>query len=376
MRKLVLTIILISIPVQVLAVPEAPRFRKSSCTSCHVSTGGSGILTDFGRNFAAERLATWAQPEEEYLLHGSVKPNPYIMAGGDARWVYSSYQIGQVRKENFWRMQTDLELALNIQNLWIHGALGTKPAGPQSDQRDHVKIKTRAYSVRYDFFDQHLLARLGLFIPKFGLMTADHTTYTRIASDQGPENEQTQFEITLQDDENEITFAALSNSRAQDSDRQPKQGFNMSVAKMLGTRNRINLGLIKTKFSTTKFIRQTSSFVLSTVLTFNEKLFLLLEATRTTDKSITDSRQLELDSSAIFTSLNYELFRGFTPFLRFELWNYDFARDAYQKIRYGFGANWHPRPHFQTEIKILRETSSLDRSYQKLSTELILHYYF
>jgi len=375
MNHWICSLFLIIISSQALAVPEVARYGHSSCTSCHVATGGGGILTNYGRMFAAEKLSTWSTYAEENVLHGLMNPSEHFLVGGDARWAYTRYESGTVKQEKFWRMQTDFELALHAVDTWIQLAFGTKPAGPYDDSRQHRKLINRGYSARIDLFDEHTLVRIGRFLPKFGLMTADHTIYTRMAADMGPENEQLQFELTMQNDQNELSLSAMSDKHSRSDDTQPKKGFNFYISHMFRQRSRLSLGMFQAETSPPNVSRKTTGTVVSGIIIFNEKLFSLVEITRVNDVIKSSDLKSESDAAALFANLNYEIFKGFFPFVRYELWNRDFSDPKSRLTRHGAGITWYPRPHFQTEVRVLVTNSNDSGSRPKLSTDLILHYY-
>lgn len=366
---------LVSIPVG-FAVPEIARYGHNSCTSCHVSPSGSGVLTDYGRMFSGEKLSTWFVPGEENLLHGAVPSSERLLVGGDLRWVYDRYEGGGRSEEVFWRMQSDVDFVFHVGDAWFQAAFGTKPAGPRDDMKKHGRLLSRSYAVRYDLFDERLIVRGGLFMPKYGLMMADHTTYTRLSAALTPEDEQTQFEITYQDDDFEVSAAILFDREVSTMNERPKKGFNVGIAKMLGTRNRATLGLLKTEQVSDTNNRSVTSIMMSVVLTFTNKLYSMLELNRSNDQVMAEGKKIISDSAALFYSLNYEVLRGLSPFVRYELWNTQLTASGRKITRLGPGFNWYPRPHLQAELRHLITMSESSDSKSTNSTELILHYYF
>ena len=47
------------------AFPEMVRYGYVNCTSCHVSLSGGGLLTDYGREIAREKLAMFKSSDEK-----------------------------------------------------------------------------------------------------------------------------------------------------------------------------------------------------------------------------------------------------------------------------------------------------------------------
>jgi hypothetical protein len=326
--------------------------------------------------FAAEKLSTWSRPTEEYFLHGLVNPSETVLFGGDLRWVYYSQKIGERSQSKFWRMQSDFELVLHLGNLWLQGAVGTIPAGPYDEGPKYSKLFNRGYSIRYDIFDEHIVLRGGVFAPKYGLMTADHTIFTRISAGLTPDDGQYQFEMTYQDDGIDLTVAYLFDHKPPHKETYPKKGFNLGIGKMLGSRSRATFGVLNTEKSTNASNTKTTGLVLSSVLSFTGKLFSMFEISRTNQQVSLETTKIASDSLATFFTVNYEAMKGLLPFLRYELWNPQLGSEGQKLYRYGAGANWYPRPHFQTEARSLVTTNESSSGRRNLSSEVILHYYF
>ena len=366
---------LVSIPAG-FAVPEVARYGHNSCTSCHVSPSGAGVLTNYGRMFSAEKLSTWSVSGEENLLHGLMPASERFLVGGDLRWVYDKSLRDGRSEDRFWRMQSDVDFVLHVGDAWLQASFGTKPAGPRDDMKKHGRLLSRNYAVRYDLFDERLLIRGGLFMPKFGLMTADHTTYTRLSASLTPEDEQTQFEVTYQDDEFEASAAILFDREVTTKTERPKKGLNLVIAKMLGSKNRVTFGLLKTEQDNNSNSRNVFSSVMSAVWTLTNGLFSMFEISRTNDQVLSDGKKIVSDSAAVFYSLNYEAIKGLSPFARYELWNTQLGVSSRKITRFGPGFNWYPRPHFQAELRQFTTMTEASGSKSKNSAELILHYYF
>lgn len=360
---------------QSLAVPEAVRYGQFSCVSCHVSPGGGGLLTNYGRLFAAEKLSTWAYLGEENLLHGAARPNDFILAGGDARWVDYRTKSAGVSFRKFWRMQTDLELAAHAGPVWLQGMMGTKPAGPNDDPKDSSKLIHRAYSARVDLFDDRLLIRGGLFVPKFGLMHQDHTAFTKVALGLPPDAEQTQAEATVQSDNWEMTVASLFENDMYDRKNKSKSGLNFGLSGLIGKYNRLNLGILQTVKSSATSKSVTTAYGFSGVVSITKKIFSLFEIDRLLQSFDANGVVTTSNGVVSYFTLNGEVFKGFISSLRYEYWNREIALRDMGTRRWGGGLTWYPRPHFQFEFRALRtivdgSSSTLDES------TLILHYYF
>ncbi|HSN29687.1 MAG TPA: hypothetical protein VLT45_25545, partial [Kofleriaceae bacterium] len=75
------------------AFPELTiRGEVARCTMCHVSPGGGGILTDFGRDAAGDVLSRGGDGR---FLNGAWEPPSWLMLGGDLRAAALAYDDTQ-----------------------------------------------------------------------------------------------------------------------------------------------------------------------------------------------------------------------------------------------------------------------------------------
>jgi hypothetical protein len=359
---------------QAQAVPEAIRYGQFSCTSCHVSPGGAGSLTSYGREFAAEKLSTWTSENAENPVHGLLPLSDRFVLGGDVRSVYFNRKTeGLGSSSKYWLMNADLEAAANFGPLWLSLTGGMEPRGPSGSGQE-FEGKFRGYFARVDLLDDHLSIRGGLFTPKFGLMLSDHTNFVRQASKLPADPEQTQIETIFLTDRFEATLALLVENKSFDREGKSKSGTNIGISGKIG-KSRINLNVMKTKLS----LESTSSEALvldtSGVLTFSNKWYGMYEILKTQNSSKTTESTIKKDELANYFSINYELKKGFIPYVRYEFWDTDLSTKNTSVGRWGAGFMWYPRPHFQFEGKYSRAIINSAAISVNEATG-IFHYYF
>lgn len=150
------------------AFPSMARLGYTSCSTCHVSPTGGGVLTDYGRGIAEAELSTFSYDGQGELAWGLPVSIPRVLLGGDVRTM--SIRRGDVKQD--FLMQADLELAHNVtKNLWL--VMEGGEFGP-----DH-SVEARRNYVMLQTHDGALIYRLGHFMPAYGLMVDDHTTTAR-----------------------------------------------------------------------------------------------------------------------------------------------------------------------------------------------------
>ena len=359
-----------------LAVPEAARYGHFTCVSCHVSPGGSGVLTSYGRMFAAEKLSTWHFEGEENPLHGLVPVSDRYLFGGDVRFADYRLKSDSTKFEKFWLMQADVEAGAHLGNVWLTATGGTKPAGPNDRPEDTRTPVVRGYLARVDLLDEHLVLRGGLFLPKYGLMLSDHTAWVRTITGLGPDKEQTQLEAIYQDDTFEVSLAALVEDSSFGRENKSRSGFNAGAAMMVKDRHRFNANILQTRLTNDGGTSDMLAFGVSAVLTYTRRLFSLLEVDRAaTEFRAPDGSVSKRVEFAGFGTLSYETHRGIIPYGRLEYRSADAGDTQSSSNRWGGGLNWYVRPHVQLDGRILHKSSSTADSSQNEST-LILHYYF
>jgi hypothetical protein len=369
------SLILLLTAAPAFGLPEAVRYGQFSCVTCHVSPGGGGMMTPYGREFSAEKLSTWSYENEQEALHGLVPSMGTFLVGGDARWVKTKTKTGETTFEKFWRMQTDLEAGLHVGPVWLSGMWGTKPAGPQDDPKDHGRLVHRGYSARVDLLDDRVLLRGGLFMPKFGLMSADHTLFVRSVPGLTPDGEQTQAELIIQDDDFEVSLATLMVNKMYDREFKTKSGYNAGVSAFVAGRNRLSVSALSTKrvSGTTDLIM--NAYGTSGVLSLSREVYAMFELDRV--DNIIKSPTTKSGTSALvnYFSLNAEVVKGLIPYLRYEFYDSNIVAPDTSTGRWGAGFNWYPRPHAQIELRVLKTVANANQSMTN-ETDVVLHYYF
>ena len=333
------------------------------------------MLTPYGRDASAEKLSTWSFDGEQDALQGLIPSTEMFLLGGDARWVRYQSKTDTETVTKFWRMQTDLEAGLHVGPVWLSGVMGTKPAGPTDDPKEHAHLVHRGYTARVDLFSDHIVLRGGLFIPKYGLMLSDHTAFVRSANGLGPDTEQTQAEITYVDDLFEITMAGLVENKLYDREGKSKSGYNVGISLFVGNNSRLNANMLSTKRASETSNTYKTSAGISGVVTLNDMVYSMFEVDRVTNMTQTDLEKQSTEALINYASLNFEVYRGIIPYLRYEFYDNDINKVDTSNSRWGFGTFWYPRPHVQFEARAMRTIVNANHS-TATETDGVIHYYF
>jgi len=158
------------------AYPQYQLSRDQTCSSCHLSPAGGGLLNENGIGAAATIASHEVSPE---LLHGAVEPPDWLTLGGDAR-----FAAGPVDAETLtgaaYPMQAEVYASI------AHGGLSLELTGGLRRRLDGGSPLHVAWSrEHYAMWRQHpdtpfgLYVRAGRFMPVFGLRLAEHAVYTQ-----------------------------------------------------------------------------------------------------------------------------------------------------------------------------------------------------
>ena len=269
-------------------------------------------------------------------------------------------------------MQTDISGAVHLGRFWFDLNLGTRPAGPTSEVETAPIL--RSFMGRLDLFQDHMIVRAGFFIPKFGLMLSDHTAYVRIAAGLGPDAEQTQAEMIYQDDLYELTSAVIVKNESFDKKGSYYNGLNLGASGFFNSQ-RVNLNFLYTNDTDEGSTRTMMNLSASAVLSWRKDIYAMMELDRLIYQTSAADSSSTTQALTNYLSAHVEVFKGVIPYLRFEFWDTDLTLPYTNRSRWGVGTHWYPRPHFQTEFRLMRSISSQGATASNQS-DFILHYYF
>ncbi len=133
-----------------------------SCTSCHASPTGGGILTNYGRSQSGEILSTFNyEPLPEFP--------EWFGLGADIRWLNVSRDTKDYKYSKLFFMQTQAEVMLKpIKGLSIVATAGKYGEDDEYQYRRNYILLDVTDSVHF---------RAGRFNYAYGLNVADHTAF-------------------------------------------------------------------------------------------------------------------------------------------------------------------------------------------------------
>lgn len=342
------------------AFPDTIRHGYSSCTTCHVSPSGGGLMTDYGRSLSKELISSGGYKNEEQVLHGAMslfrKPKilERIVVGGDARYLHRKVDSKTSEtEEKFW-MQAQLRAGILFDRVRLIGSLGNIQNPRVSDKVEWVSPE--AYGIF--LLDQSMSVRAGRFAPMYGLRLPDHNLWVKTEAGLQPWLRQDSTEFIF---ENESSLFALSGF--QSSSQMPVSyqttGYTFNYYQVIEKTYR--LGVSGTNAEGQGVRRRTLS--LHGTLGFSKDFYTHLEILRAWNSGLT--------KDAGFFRAGYEILKGVVPYLQLQS-RLDRAQPGKGQSRYGGGLLFYPRPHFEFQLQFEQQQTKPVNSQESF---LMMHYY-
>ncbi len=360
------------------AFPEMIKHGYVNCTACHVSPGGGGLLTSYGRSLSAEVISTWSQPNEEKWSHGLINTaavDDWLALGGDYRGVQvhsDTLDNNGVHKVagRFINMQMGIEIGI-LQPKWaVVAFVGQYNFSDPAHSNEVIIQNNRIYGL-YKPTDE-LNVKIGRFQPQFGVNLPDHILSTRSSLigmspySRNKIEDKTAIEMAWLGENYNFTISHYK--VREDASSKNDQGYTLTMSKIFNETLKIGPQFLSEKNDN----QEKLIYGIMGLLGWNEKWVTLVELNKTNTK-ISASGQ-ETNGLAAFQRTSYEVHKGINvSFLNDYLQtNLDKATKIY---KYGPGLIWYPRPHFDFQLFYTKEHR--DSYAEPADTAwLMTHYYF
>ncbi len=155
------------------AYPQFQLDRDQTCTGCHVSPAGGGLLNENGLAIA-ESSSTYGGPPE--AAHGALVGPSWFAMSGDLRGAAGVLDNRGIQPAGF-PMQAEADAYAHHDAFSIYATLGV--------QQGDTAVKFLELREHYLMWqsdpgsNRGLYVRAGRFMPVFGLRFAEHNDYTR-----------------------------------------------------------------------------------------------------------------------------------------------------------------------------------------------------
>src|SRR5262245_49342571 len=158
------------------AYPQFQLSRDATCTGCHLSPAGGNLLSENGV-LVSEGISTFGTSGE--FFYGKVPTPKWLTLGGDLRGASGFLKTPEKALAAF-PMQIELYGAATFGQFSLHANFGPRPATLNNEGM--TRVWSREHYVMWQQKageSTGLFARVGRFMPVFGLRWAEHPMYTR-----------------------------------------------------------------------------------------------------------------------------------------------------------------------------------------------------
>ena len=182
MSKLFFLLFGIFLSASAWAYPEIVTHGYPNCVGCHVSPGGGGILSSYGKTIASELLTyNWSKTtqlseEKKAADPGTDAVVSTWLTGGDARVLLFHRNNEYENSYQMIPMQVEVNGAYNTEKYAFVLGVGLSGSRPSSEGSTAFRLPN-AYGL-YRIND-YINARAGIFLPTYGLNNSLHTIATR-----------------------------------------------------------------------------------------------------------------------------------------------------------------------------------------------------
>lgn len=157
------------------AYPQYQLSRDTTCTGCHLSPDGGGLLNENG--FGVAEATSW-KPGDSSFMHGMSKPD-WLQLGGDVRGA-AGLVVPGVISAGAYPMQIELGASAETHGFSLNVVGGLRR--PQEDGSPLHVLWSREHYVMWQQKpgeNSGLYIRAGRLMPTFGLRLAEHVVYTQ-----------------------------------------------------------------------------------------------------------------------------------------------------------------------------------------------------
>lgn len=175
MRTILVTLVLLALGGRADAYPQFQLARDQTCTGCHLSPDGGGILTENGES-TIESIA-W-KPGDARWMYGVGTPS-WLRLGGDVRGAAGFVDNGQAGAAAY-PMQAELAASAGAKGFTLNVVGGLRR--PDEEGNAIHALWSREHYVMWQQKPGEttgLYVRAGRLMPTFGLRLAEHVVYTQ-----------------------------------------------------------------------------------------------------------------------------------------------------------------------------------------------------
>ncbi|HEY1547181.1 MAG TPA: hypothetical protein VGG28_05150 [Kofleriaceae bacterium] len=174
--KLVIFLVALIIPARVSAYPQFQLGQDQTCSACHVSPAGGGLLNENGRSMI-ETFSTFGGNADP--AHGKLDGPDWLLVGADVR-AGAGLIYDRGASPNAFPMEAEAAAWAHRDGFSLYATAGVQE-GDTSRPLTFFQLREH-----WLMWQQHadsptgLFVRAGRFVPVYGLRFAEHNDFTRV----------------------------------------------------------------------------------------------------------------------------------------------------------------------------------------------------
>jgi hypothetical protein len=175
LSSLAIAVVILALPAVAAAYPQFQLSKDQTCTSCHLSPAGGGLLSENGLAVAESQSTYGGTPE---AAHGKLVGPDWLVVGADFRAAAGGLYDLSLAPAGF-PMQAEGAAQAHFGAFSLYATLGIQ-SGDTNNAITFLQMREH-----YLMWQQNpgsttgLYVRVGRFMPVFGLRFAEHNDFTR-----------------------------------------------------------------------------------------------------------------------------------------------------------------------------------------------------
>lgn len=341
------------LPLVGFAFPENVRHGYISCTACHVSPSGGGVLTPYGRSLSAELMSTWGTSKNAGFFFSDnedeKKNPPWFRANVFLRGVQTRRSTPAFEKGQFIPMQADVEAGYDSEKFAIIAAIGSRSKN-LAQSKDFDQVFSRRHYLLYRVND-NWNARVGKFMFSYGLNGPDHITATRrgLGWDQGSESYN--FEISFLGEKSSTLLTAVSSDPIENFGVKDK-GVALNQSFLIGEKSKLGFsGFSGGQDAYSRYVLGPYG-----IWSISKDWFLDTEIFYQQKKISTSG--ISQSGYSTFNRLGYEFTKGLILYAQFDRSFLNTSNELSKSDNYGPGFQWFPYPHLELQGYLGKEKAA------------------
>ncbi len=323
------------------AFSETARHGYLSCSTCHYSTSGRGLLTPYGKTLSNELYSYWKTENENESLESET---PWWRVGGQARLLQFVQDSKSIQKARFFPMQAEVEGAIDKEAWAVVASAGAWRSIDSADKSLEAYSRNHYLLLRPS---ENWAIRYGHFRISHGLGLPDHTTLTNQGLGWTHSHETYNLELSYLDENNVIQGTWITPSELLVTEEMI-HGGSINIQRLLFSNSKVG-------FNVSRFVKagiSESQVNLHTVVNLTEASFVQAELAQRTILSTP-----QINQQALFARYSYQLPFGVRPLLQVESAVLNKSSNL-KAEHYYVGSEWFPMQNFDLLVLLGQESQT------------------